>query len=100
MSEFITSGTWKPKPGQEAAFIAAWEEFAGWASGMDGAGRLRLMRDLANPSQFLSTGIWDSIEQVHEWKASPEFSERMGRVQQHVAEFTPAELQVIATAGS
>ena len=98
MSEFITSGAWKPKPGEDDAFIAAWGEFAAWASGMAGAGTLRLMRDLADPSQFLSTGLWDSIEQVHAWKASPEFRERMGRVQQHVAEFKPAELQVIASA--
>jgi heme-degrading monooxygenase HmoA len=98
MSEFITSGAWRPKPGEEDAFIAAWGEFAAWASGMEGAGTLRLMRDLGDPSQFLSTGIWGTIEQVHAWKASAEFRPRMGRVQQYVAQFTPAELQVIATA--
>ena len=52
MSEFITSGAWRPKPGEDDAFIAAWGEFAAWASGMAGAGTLRLMRDLDDPSQL------------------------------------------------
>ncbi len=73
MSELITSGAWKPKPGEDDAFIAAWGEFAAWASGMAGAGTLRLMRDLADPSQFLSTGLWDSIEQVHAWEGLTRF---------------------------
>ena len=100
MTEFITSGIWRAKHGEDDAFVAAWGEFAAWASSMDGAGTLRLMRDLSDPSKFLSTGIWGSIEQVHTWKGSPEFRERMGRVQQHVAEFKPAELRTIATAES
>jgi heme-degrading monooxygenase HmoA len=61
---------------------------------------LRLARDLADPERFVSFGRWDSAENAHAWKSSPEFRERMGRVQAHVAEFTPDELEIIALRGS
>jgi hypothetical protein len=33
---------------------------------------------------------------MHAWKAAPEFRERMAAVQEHVAEFTPSELELMA----
>jgi heme-degrading monooxygenase HmoA len=96
MSVIYTSGTWKPN--SEAAFVAAWKEFAAWASSMPGAGRLQLTRDLRDPERFVSLGDWESIEMVRGWKRSPEFRERMARVLQHVDEFHPAELTPIASA--
>jgi hypothetical protein len=33
MPEVCTSGAWKPNAGAEDAFVEAWAEFAGWASG-------------------------------------------------------------------
>jgi hypothetical protein len=35
---------------------------------------------------------------VRDWKGSPEFRERMAQVLQHVAEFQPSELKLVATA--
>jgi heme-degrading monooxygenase HmoA len=93
-----TTGTWRPNAGREDAFIAAWKRFAGWASSMPGAGRLRLVRDISDPGRFVSFGDWDSIEQVRGWKRSPEFRERMARVLQHVDSFEPLELDLVATA--
>ena len=97
MSEIYTTGTWKPKPGEEDAFVEAWTAFAGWAGEQPGAGTLRLARDAADPGQFVSFGRWDSFDAAHAWKASPEFRERMSRVQQHVDQFTPAELEIVAS---
>jgi heme-degrading monooxygenase HmoA len=97
MAEIYTTGSWTPKPGEEQAFVDAWREFAGWANRMPGAGTLRLARDSADATKFVSFGRWDNFETAHAWKASPEFRERMGRVQRHVAEFRPAELEVVAT---
>jgi heme-degrading monooxygenase HmoA len=93
-----TSGTWKPSPGSEGDFVAAWEQFAAWASGMPGAGRLQLVHDLREPDRYVSFGDWQSVEHVRAWKSSPEFRERMARVLQHVDEFQPAELTLIASA--
>ena len=97
MGEIYTTGAWAPKPGEEQAFIDAWKEFAGWANQMPGAGTLRLARDSEDPTRFVSFGRWESADAAHAWKASPEFRERMGRVQQHVAQFKPAELEIVAT---
>ena len=98
MSTVYTSGTWMPNPGSEEAFVEAWEQFAAWASSLAGAGRLQLTRDAREPERFVSFGDWESIERVRDWKSSPEFRERMARVLQHVDEFHPAELTLIASA--
>ncbi len=98
MSEAYTTGSWNPTPDSSDAFIEAWTQFAAWASGMPGAGRLRLVRDLRDPERYVSFGGWESIDSVRDWKESPEFRERMAQVLQHVAEFHPAELELVATA--
>jgi heme-degrading monooxygenase HmoA len=97
MSNVYTTATWTPYPGKEEDFVSAWSEFASWASSMPGAGRLSLARDIREPERFISFGGWDSLEQVRGWKGSPEFRGRMARVLQHVSDFNPSELDVIAT---
>jgi heme-degrading monooxygenase HmoA len=98
MSRIYTSGTWTPNPGSEEAFVDAWTQFASWASSMPGAGRLQLVRDITEPERFVSFGEWESLDEVRAWKSSPEFRERMARVLQHVDDFRPAELALVATA--
>lgn len=95
MTEVYTTGSWKPNAGQEDAFVEAWRDFARWASDMPGAGTVRLARDLRDPERFVSFAAWESIEAVRAWKSSPEFKERMGRVQVHVDKFAPTELEVV-----
>jgi heme-degrading monooxygenase HmoA len=93
-----TTGTWKPSPGSEEAFVEAWSQFASWASSRPGAGALRLVRDLHEPGRYVSFGDWESIDEVRAWKTSPEFRERMARVLQHVDDFQPTELALVAAA--
>ena len=93
-----TTGSWKPNPESEEAFVEAWSQFAVWASSMPGADALRLVRDLGEPGRFVSFGAWGDIDHVRAWKSSPEFRERMARVLQHVDDFQPTELAVVATA--
>jgi heme-degrading monooxygenase HmoA len=93
-----TSGTWRPSPGREEAFIEAWEQFAAWASTKPGAGQLRLTRDLSEGGRYVSFGDWSSENAVRGWKGSPEFKERMAQVLQHVSEFQSAELGLLRTA--
>jgi heme-degrading monooxygenase HmoA len=100
MSELYTTGAWTPKAGAEEAFVEAWGEFAGWASGMPGAGTLRLTRDTKDPRRFVSFGRWESEEAVRAWKSGAEFSTRMARVREHVDEFHASELEVVAVARS
>jgi heme-degrading monooxygenase HmoA len=97
-SEYLvyTTGSWQPFPGQEEAFVAAWEEFAGWAAELDGAGEAILARDVRVEGRYVSFLGWDDMEAVRGWKAHPEFKERMGRVQQFIDKFAPTELEVVA----
>lgn len=96
MSDVYTTGSWVPNAGEEEAFVAAWSEFASWASTMPGAGTVRLARDLRDPDRFVSFARWESFEAMRGWKDSAEFKPRMGRVQQHVDKFAPTELEVVA----
>jgi len=100
MPDVYTTGSWKPFPGEEDAFVEAWTEFADWASAMPGAGVAQLARDLREPDRFVSFMDWESIEAVRGWKGSPEFKERMSRVQKHIDKFAPTELEIVASRGS
>lgn len=93
-----TTGTWTPNPGREDVFVEAWSEFAAWASSMPGAGRLRLVRDMNQPERFTSFGEWQTVEAVRAWKSSLDFRERMAQVLQHVGNFQPSELELVAEA--
>jgi heme-degrading monooxygenase HmoA len=98
MAQTYTTGRWQVNPGSDGAFVERWAEFATWASGMPGAGTLRLMRDVRDAGVFVSSGAWEGIDAIRAWKTHPEFRERMARVLEHVDEFEPAELAVIVTA--
>ena len=100
MSEFFTTGERIAKQGQAEEFVGAWELFASWAARMPGAGQLRLTQELGNPHRFISFGSWTDLDLVHAWKADPEFRTRMSAVQQHVADFQPAELEVVRVVGA
>jgi heme-degrading monooxygenase HmoA len=98
MEEIYTTGRWKANAGKEDAFVDAWKRFAAWASGMPGAGDLRLTREERERAVFVSFGAWESIDAVRAWKSAPEFRERLAHVLQHVDEFEPSELSVVAHA--
>ena len=98
MTELITTGVWTVDPTKERAFVEAWTEFAIWASSMPGAGTLRLGQDSGEPRRFVSMAPWASTDSVRAWKTRPEFKEHMAQVLQHVDEFCPAELDVVAAA--
>jgi hypothetical protein len=78
--------------------LAAGDVDLAGAARMPHAGRLLLVRDIQDPERFVSFGDWESLDEVRAWKSSPEFRERMARVPQHVDEFRPAELALVATA--
>jgi heme-degrading monooxygenase HmoA len=96
MAEVYSSGSWKAKDGEEAEFEAAWAEFARWMSTMPGSGTARLTKDLSEAGRYMSFAPWESVEQMHAWKSDPAFRENMGKVQAHVAEFAPSEMELVA----
>ena len=90
MPETYTHGVWVVKEGEEDDFVAAWRDFVSWGSESDGSGTFRLVRDVDDPSRFMSFAPWESFEAQQAWKGTDEWRERMARVQQHVAHFTPS----------
>src|ERR1700737_639854 len=98
MGEIYTTGRWKPNAGMEDAFVDAWALFAAWARGVRGLGELRLTRDVRQPEVFVSFAAWKSSDAVRAWKSAPDFRERLADVLQHVDEFEPSELTVVASA--
>jgi heme-degrading monooxygenase HmoA len=96
MYEIFTAGRFEVEPGNEEAFVAAWSEFAVWASARPGAGTLRLFRDVRNAGRFVSFGQWDDADAVRAWKSSAEFKERIGSVVRQATEFEPTEHVTLA----
>ena len=95
-----TTASWTPLPGHEEAFLAAWQEFMGWATSLPGAGEAVLSHDLRDPARFVSFAAWDSVAAMRGWKDSPEFKPRMGRVQEHIDRFVPTEVGVVTRVGA
>ena len=96
MSELVTHGVWRVRPGQEAEFIAAWTEFATWASAMPGSPAFRLTCDDGDPQRYVSFAPWADAASVRAWKQSPQFRQRIAQILQHVEDFQPTELSVVA----
>ena len=97
MTETYTSGAWVVKEGEEEAFVRAWEEFVTWASELPGSQTFRLVRDLDQPSHYMSFAPWDSFEAQNAWKSLPEFPERIGRVRAHCEDFKPITYELVTT---
>ncbi|HET6945111.1 MAG TPA: antibiotic biosynthesis monooxygenase family protein [Gaiellaceae bacterium] len=95
MSETYTSGSWVVKAGEEDAFVQEWTDFVTWASGLQGSGTFRLVRDLDEPNRYLSFAPWESFEAQDAWKQLPEFVERIGRVRSHCEDFKPSTFELV-----
>ena len=95
MSETYTSGAWVVKAGEEEDFVREWTEFASWASGFDGSGTFRLVRDLDRPATYMSFAPWESFDAQQAWKEEPEFRERIMRVRRHCEEFQPTTHELV-----
>jgi heme-degrading monooxygenase HmoA len=97
MAETYTNGIWMVKKGEEDAFVAAWRDFVSWASTWPGSGTFRLVRDVDEPSRFMSFAPWGSFDAQAAWKQNPEFRERIGRVKSHTSDFTPSVFELVTT---
>jgi heme-degrading monooxygenase HmoA len=99
MPKSYTMGFWTVRHGAEDDFVAAWTAFADWITGQPGVHTMRLVRDVKQPGRFISFADWDGMEEIHAWKASPEFKERIGRVKQYTDDFTAAEAELAVRVG-
>jgi heme-degrading monooxygenase HmoA len=94
-----SAGRWTVKAGREADFIRAWTEFARWSATTFPGSRAWLLRDRADPTSFLSVGPWRREPDLHAWRKSEGFSERMPTIREMPEGFEPMTLDEVASVG-
>lgn len=87
-----TLGIWLIKPGRENDFEQAWRELADKTKkdfpGTTGV----LMRDRDVPNRFISTGPWESLEQIEQWRASAVYTDGYAAMRDMLEHFEPHTL--------
>jgi hypothetical protein len=95
-----TSAQWTVRPGQEEAFVAAWQEV--------GKAFLRLPRPPAwgillrseeDPRRFVSFGPWPDNEAIDAMRADAKAADALNRIRALCEEASPGAYHVAAVAG-
>jgi heme-degrading monooxygenase HmoA len=89
-------GIWLVKPGREDDFMHAWEDLARRTKEAFPGAHGLLMRDKDVPNRFISTGPWESLEQMKEWRESRAFSEGLAGIRNTIEHFEPHTLEQVA----
>jgi heme-degrading monooxygenase HmoA len=95
-AEAYTHSNWRVKPGLEDEFVRRWEDLAHWSALQGLTSRAKLLRDIDEPSRFVSFGPWESMESVRRWRAAPGFHERVARLQEVLDDFEPRTLKLVS----
>lgn len=102
MSEAVyTLGAWRVKPGQEADFIAAWQDLGAVFQRLPQpppAGQGTLVQSLTEPTLFYSFGPWRQMADIQAMRADPEAQAALARLRALCVEAAPGSFQVVATA--
>jgi heme-degrading monooxygenase HmoA len=94
-----TVGLWRVKPGEEDAFVSAWREMATkTASAFPGATAV-LLQDRDTPGLFVSSGPWESLEQIESWRASATFTAGVAGIRPHLDSFEAHTMEPVVTIG-
>lgn len=95
VTKAYTHSTWRVKPGLEDEFVSRWEELADWSALQGLAARAKLLRDVDDPSSFVSFGPWESMDAVRRWRGAPGFHERVAQLQEVLDDFQPRTLELV-----
>jgi len=79
MGEAYTHSTWRVKPGLEDEFVRRWEDLAHWSALQGLTSRAKLLRDIDEPSRFVSFGPWESMVSLPRPRRSKEGAASSGR---------------------
>ncbi len=92
----FTHTTWHVKPGQEDEFVLRWRDWAEWSMAHGLRAHGRLLRNVEDPSTFVSIGPWETLGAVRAWRAEAGYHERVARLQELVERFEPETLEEVA----
>jgi heme-degrading monooxygenase HmoA len=100
MANVWTHGVWRVKPGREDEFVEAWQELAreGMAE-LDTVEPPTLLRDRERPTEFVSFGPWQDLEEVERFRSSAAFHRGQERMRDLLESFTPRTLDEISRGG-
>jgi heme-degrading monooxygenase HmoA len=87
--------TWRVKPGYEEDFIRRWHDLADWSAAQGLTETPTLLRDVDDPTRFVSFGPWESIETIRRWRSAAGFHERVARLNEVLDGFEPRTLEVV-----
>ncbi len=95
MAEPFSSTTWIVKPGLEDEFVRRWTEFADWSAGQGLAAPAMLLRDVDEPTYFVSFGPWEDIQMIWRWRGLAGFQERVDSLNEVLVSFEPRTLNLV-----
>jgi heme-degrading monooxygenase HmoA len=94
-----TLGIWLVKPGRENDFVQAWQDMARQTQEDFPGRKAVLMHDRDVPNRFISTGPWESVEQIEQWRGSENFQRNLQAIKELVEHFEPHTLDEAVTIG-
>jgi quinol monooxygenase YgiN len=94
-----TLGIWLVHPGRENDFVQAWRDLARKTQEDFPHANAVLMHDQDVPNRFISTGPWESIEQIEQWRASAMFTQGVEAMKDMLEHFEPHTLDEAASIG-
>ena len=94
-----TLGIWTVKPGREQEFIDAWHAMAAATAADFPSASAVLLRDRDTPSTFISSGPWQSLDQIEAWRGSDTFRDGVAGIRAVIDGFEPHTMDVAASVG-
>lgn len=94
-----TLGIWLVHPGRENDFVQAWRDLARKTRDDFPHAKAVLMHDRDVQNRFISTGPWESLEQIEQWRASETFQQSMSGLHEMLEHFEARTLDEAASIG-
>ncbi|QDW28386.1 antibiotic biosynthesis monooxygenase [Arthrobacter sp. KBS0702] len=94
-----TLGIWLVHPGRENDFVQAWRDLARKTQEDYPHTRAVLMHDHDVKNRFISTGPWESLEQIEQWRASATFTQGVEAMRELLEHFESRTLDEAASIG-
>lgn len=94
-----TLGIWLVHPGRENDFVQAWRDLARKTEEDYPGARAVLMHDRDVRNRFVSTGPWESLEQIEQWRSSATFTQGVDAMRELLEHFEARTLDEAASVG-
>jgi heme-degrading monooxygenase HmoA len=92
-------GIWLVHPGRENDFVQAWRDLARKTQEDYPGAQAVLMHDEDVRQRFISTGAWESLEQIEQWRASETFTHGLATIRPMLEHFEARTLDEAARIG-